>query len=317
MDRKVTLIAVGLALLIYSYLRFFNGLYYLSLIPLISMLVAALAAAMLFFFAYHIENKKTKPKKSDIKINLYFVACIMLFFILIIFQVVGIAAIASVVGLYLLGKFAKNKEKRKLYALVAIGLIITTAATVAILATGLKFLGSDETVYNYYSAYLLIHGANPYTSSMQPALSMYGHSRTILLNGSYEYKYNYPALSILPVLPLPFLTPFNNLNFLYFEPYVVFLSLLASFIIYRKSNYNKNVLLLIVIWLFASYAAVVTIDQYLSVALLLLIAYLERKNTLLSAILLGLAASTIQLSWFAIPFFYILTLREQGKRKML
>jgi uncharacterized membrane protein len=42
-----------------------------------------------------------------------------------------------------------------------------------------------------------------------------------------------------------------------------------------------------------------------------------RKRTLVYGVLLGLAASTIQLAWFALPFFLILTLREEGRKKFL
>src|SRR4029077_15454066 len=42
-----------------------------------------------------------------------------------------------------------------------------------------------------------------------------------------------------------------------------------------------------------------------------------RDKIVPSAIFIGLAASTIQLSWFALPFLYILILREHGGKVLL
>jgi uncharacterized membrane protein len=77
------------------------------------------------------------------------------------------------------------------------------------------------------------------------------------------------------------------------------------------------VLIPVAVWLFATYTLVGTSNQYIAVSFLFLIAYLERKKPLLAGVLLGLSASIIQLVWFAIPFFLVLVLREEGSKNML
>lgn len=245
----------------------------------------------------------------------YIVLAIVLFFLLISFQLVGLAVIISLAGIYSIALLSKRLKSYRFYLAAAIIILIASSlayASVSSLRTG-NWKGVDEVAFNYYASYLLLHGSNPYTTSMLPMLARYNITPTFLLNGSTESAYDYPALSFLPVAILPEIIPLQNLhNFLAFIAILVFLSTLIAFIIYRKSKYNKFVLVPIAVWLIATYAFLGTIDQYMAVSLFLVIAYTERKNLVLSSIFLGLAASTIQLAWFALPFFYILVAREKG-----
>ena len=97
----------------------------------------------------------------------------------------------------------------------------------------------------------------------------------------------------------------------------IFISILAAYIVYLRSGYNKLVLIPLGVWLFVTYIFVGTANQYIAVSFLFLMAYLERRRPILSGILLGLSASIIQLVWFAIPFFLVLVLREHGTKHML
>ena len=113
------------------------------------------------------------------------------------------------------------------------------------------------------------------------------------------------------------------MGFFYVKKFTIFVGIVAliatisAFLLYRKSNYNKMLLLPIIAWLTVTYLLIVTVDQYLAVAVLLFVAYIERKNLVLSAVCIGLAASTIQLAWFALPFMLVLIWKEYGKERMI
>jgi uncharacterized membrane protein len=63
----------------------------------------------------------------------------------------------------------------------------------------------------------------------------------------------------------------------------------------------------------ASFALVGVANSYLAISAFLLFAYLQRHRPIVCGVLLGLAASVTQLAWFALPFFYILLLKQHGK----
>lgn len=318
--KKVIMISVAITILVSIYLAF-SEVNYFHPLAIAIICIAGLVSALLFFFSYSLEEKDGKrKKKSTLKINIYLLLIIFLFFFLVFIQLVAIAVITTIAGIFLLGILTKKLSSYKLYAVLLIGIIIISVISYLPLANLRKtnWSGIDEIAFNYYASYLLLHGVNPYTSSMQPILDKYNVPTTILLNGAYEYKYDYPAMSFLPVLPLPLIIPYVKLHsFLIFIVILVLITVLVSFLVYRGSNFNRAVLIPLAIWVIASYTMMGSIDQYISVSLFLVIAYMERKNVALSAIFLGLAASTIQLAWFALPFFYILVLNEQGKRKMV
>ena len=173
--------------------------------------------------------------------------------------------------------------------------------------------GIDELAFNYYASYLFVHGANPYVTSMQPILSQRGIFPTVELNGQFEYAYDYPALSFLPYAIIPIL---GINNFFVFIPILIFMTLFIAYYIYYKSGFNRFVLIPLVVWLFMTFTLVGTVNQYLAVSVLFLLAYVERKRIIVSGILLGLAASVIQLVWFAIPFFFILLYKEYGSKNL-
>lgn len=316
--KKILMLTFAVVLLFVVY-SLFSDVYYFHPLLLAILDLAGLASALLFFFSSKEKHNDTKKKKGKlINVNLYALAIILLFFLLVSFEFVGIAVIISIIGILLLGIWTKGLSSYKLYAALAIGIILISSIAFLPLSVlrGPNWKGIDEIAFDYYAPYLLLHGINPYTASMEPILNKYDTFPTVLLNGSYEYKYDYPAMGFLPVLALPLIIPYSQLHsFQSFIAIVVLLTLFIAFIIYRKSNYSKALLLPIIIWMLASYIMIQAIDQYLAVGVFLVIAYMERKNVALSAIFLGLGASTLQLAWFALPFFYILVLREHGKKK--
>lgn len=313
MDRPSVILAFAIFALFVANIAF-SGLSYLYPIQqLIGLNLLGLASALAFFLAYAWRNKTHKIKTV---INLYILIAIIILFILISFQLIGIAVVITLAGLYIIALMSKRLKSYHFYFAAALVLIVTSAFAYISFSglRGAKWRGIDEIGFNYYAGYLLLHGINPYKANMQPILTQYNTPPTYLLNGMNQTAYDYPALSFLSVIFLPL---FNIRSFLSSIALLVFVCTLAAFIIYRSSNYNKFVLIPVTIWLISTYFIVVATAHYLAISIFLLIAYMQRKNILLSAIFLGLAASTIQLAWFAIPFFYILTLRESGSKSAI
>ncbi len=310
MDRSSIFLTVAIILLFFVYISALRYPYLLTSQIIISNLLGAVAASFLYL-AYTQRDKKIKPSK---KLSIPLLIAIVLFLILIIFRYLGGAVIVAIVGIIAFGHFSKKMKSHRLYAFIFAGIIITGAMTSILILRlwGPAWRGVDEITYGYYASYFVLHGKDPYIMNMAPSLKQYNTPATIQLNGSIEGAYNYPALSFVPTIILSLL---NLYGYVDVAIIAAFITIAISFLIYYKSNYNEALLLPIVAWLFASFDTVPTINQYLAVGVFLVLAYMLRKRTILYGILLGLAASTIQLAWFAIPFFLILTLREEGKTK--
>ena len=312
MDRSSILATLAIVMLFFIYVSALRYAYFLISEIVITNILGLLAAVFLYL-AYTQRGRAIKPSK---RISMPLLIGIVLFFILIIFRYVGSAVIVSVVGIMVFGHFSKKMKSHRRYALLFAGVAITSIFTCALVlrAWGPSWRGVDEITYGYYASYFALHGKDPYTMNMASSLSQYGTPATIQLNGTVEGAYNYPALSLLPTIILSLLNVYGYVNVAIIA---AFITIAVSFLIYYKSNYNSAVLLPIVAWLFASFDTVPTINQYLAVGVFLVLAYMLRKRTPLYGVLLGLAASTIQLAWFAIPFFLIITLREDGRKKFL
>jgi uncharacterized membrane protein len=177
-----------------------------------------------------------------------------------------------------------------------------------------QWIGTDEIAFNYYASYLFLHGMNPYAGSMSQILKTSHLYPTYELNGNCECTYDYPALSFI----LPAAIAWFSNSYLYAAIFATMvLTVFITYTIYRKSGSGTYMLLPIAIWFAATfYLTPAPIDKYIAVSLFLVIAYIYRHRIILSGVFLGLAASTHQLSWIALPFFYIMTLKESGKKAM-
>ncbi|MDE1849296.1 MAG: hypothetical protein KGI00_01055 [Candidatus Micrarchaeota archaeon] len=221
------------------------------------------------------------------------------------------AAAASVLGLYYLRRSIQGLGgyRKKIAALVGIAVMAAIAYFIMYAFVQLSWHGVDELAFNYYASYLFIHGQNPYTASMEYITTKFHIFPTVMLNGTYEYAYDYPALSFLAFLFIPLL---NITSFMSYIAIVIFLSLLSAYMVYERSNGNMAMLFPIAVWLVATYGLVGVVAPYLAVGIFVLLAYLERRRVLLAGALLGLGASTTQLAWFALPLLYVLILKEHG-----
>jgi uncharacterized membrane protein len=332
MNRLALLLSFAIVWLSLSYVLFTNQQYF-SIASMIITLAIAAAAFAVFLFAYgYTSSGSLHPSiKTDRKIVLLLIVITafvifeiafnglgtltlgqLLPVLLLVFGGVGI----SIAGIYLLKRLTKNLSSYKLCIAVIIGAAIITAFAYGVMygIRTVSWNGIDELAFDYYASYLFVHGTNPYTVSMQPILQQRNIFPTVQLNGTFEYAYDYPTLSFLPYSFMPLL---GISDFLVFVVFAVFCSILAAFAVYRKSGYNNLALIPLAVWLVASYTLIGVSNQYLAVSVILLFAYLERKRPLLLGLLLGIAASIIQLVWFAIPFFFVLSLRENGSEHML
>jgi len=177
--------------------------------------------------------------------------------------------------------------------------------------SNIQWNGVDELAANYYSAYLTLHGVNPYTSSMQPIYNARHVFPTVLLNGSYEDFYAYPALSFLAYVPFVAIGMGSH-SFMFFAVLLVFFAISAAAIIYIHSGRNLNLFIPLSIWLFVSYSLASYPTEFI-ISIFVVLAYIFSKRSFFSGIFLGIAASVTQLAWFALPFFYIMTFdRKRG-----
>lgn len=330
MDRTSLLLSFAVVFLAMSYLLY-TGQEYFS----VAAMVAVFAIALAFAFFVVVLYWKRSNNSFNIRSDRIAMLLIVVFVAIILFVVsydripsnyysqipvillLSLSAVAvSIFGIYMLAKFTSTMRSHSLWVVVIIGILVIAVASYAIMYSfrSVNWNGIDELAYNYYASYVFAHGHNPYTASMQPILQQRNIFPTVQLDGTFEYAYDYPALSFLPYLFMPAL---GISNFFSFIIILITLTVFVAYFIYRKSGYSKLALIPIGVWLAITYTLVGTANQYIAVSVLFLVAYVERKRPVLSGILVGLSASIIQLAWFAIPFFLVLAYREYGGKHML
>ena len=229
------------------------------------------------------------------------------------------AAILSVLAFYMVSSSVKRLKGIGLYLAILLTAlaVFALAFTIMYVVNPVSIPPLDELVYSYYSSYLFVHGQNPYAVGMAYINNLYNFVPTPQLNGLYENRYAYPvlsfvSLSFVPLLNLKALMDSSAQSFDVYTAISVFINVLTALVLYYKSGFDRKALLISGIWLTISFG--IFYDPIHSIALLFAtVAYLERHRHMLSAVLLGLAASMSQLAWFLLPFFYILALNENGK----
>ncbi len=332
MDRLSSLLSFAIILLALSYVLFTVQQYF-SAFALVAIFAIALSSAIVLVLCYrHSKSGFLAPSaKTDRLILVFIAAASVLVLMVALYDSAGpavygslpvilllvFAGIAiSIAGLYALGRLTRGMDSRRLIIVAVVASIAIGGATYGAIYgfRSVNWGGIDELSYNYYASYLLVHGTNPYLASMEPILQQRNIFPTVQLNGTFEYAYDYPALSFLPYVFMPL---FGIKSFFTFILIVISLTVLMAYFIYYKSGFNRLALIPIGAWILVTYTLVGTTNQYLAVSVLFLMAYVERRRFLVSGIFVGLAASIIQLAWFAIPFLYILVYREHGGKNLL
>jgi hypothetical protein len=237
-----------------------------------------------------------------------------------------------------------NTRPHRWQRIILVCVLITSIAGIVILGrtVALSFLmppeySNDGTSLDTNAAILLVEGRNPYTDSNiinvvrefpieaywttplrvgQFANSLEYPSasdfRSVLATdlkaGSapeFESKVSYPALSFLTLVPFIWLNIFNVLAF-YLLCYVVLVAIAWKIV---RPELRSWILLL----------SLANVSMLISVSsgnldilniLLVVVAWLLRERGWWSALFLGLALSTKQLSWFFVPFYAIMIWRQ-------
>jgi len=227
-----------------------------------------------------------------------------------VFLLVTLATSISLFFIYFAGKAYSGRFYPDIsYALLFIILGSAFAYISMYGFSNVEWNGVDELAANYYSAYLTLHGINPYTSSMQPIYNARHVFPTVLLNGSYEDFYAYPALSFLVYVPFVAMG-IGGYSFMPFIALLIFFVISAATIVYIHSGRNLNLLIPLSVWLIACYS-LAGVSNVFIVSIFIVLAYVFAKRSFVSGIFLGIAASVTQLAWFALPFFYIMTFNKK------
>jgi len=237
-----------------------------------------------------------------------------------------------------------NTRPHRWQRIILVCALLTSIAGIVILGrtVALSFLmpptySNDGTSLDTNAAILLVEGRNPYTDSNiinvvrefpieaywttplrlgqfanrleYPSASDFRSVlATDLKAGSapeFESKVSYPALSFLTLVPFIWLNIFNVLAF-YLLCYVVLVAIAWKIV---RPELRPWVLLL----------SLANVSMLISVSsgnldilniLLVVVAWLLRERGWWSALFLGLALSTKQLSWFFVPFYAIMIWRQ-------
>ncbi len=331
MNRKPIFLSVGIINLIVSYILFTTQQYF-SLPALVGIFILITIGLLLLLLPYYLELKINKKYMFTlIAISIISIALMMFesYYDLVYSKLpqtasiyiitVPIAALIFCLGMYLIKKYTENLKSYKLYILIFVLLIFISIPIYLIQSYNIhatQWKGTDEIAFNYYASYLLLHGINPYNSTMASVLSTNHLIPTYELNNTCECSFDYPALGFLLLAPLSL---FKN----FLSTYVlvgIIVSALVGFLLYKKSKFGNYALLPITVWFAAVFyfiAPAATLTSIIAVSLFLLIAYIYRSKIILSGVLIGLAVSIHQLAWFVAPFFYIIILKEAGKKSML
>jgi Glycosyltransferase family 87 len=237
-----------------------------------------------------------------------------------------------------------NTGPHRWQRIILVGVLLTSIAGIIILgrAVALSFFippqySNDGTSLDTNAAILLVEGHNPYTDSNiidvlrefpieaywttplrvgqfanrleYPSASDF---RSVLATDlkagfapEFESRVSYPALSFLTLVPFVWLN-INNVLVLYLLCYIVLIAIAWKF---SRPELRPWVLLL----------SVANVSMLTSVSggnldvlniLLVVVAWLLRERGWWSALFLGLALSSKQISWFFIPFYAMLIWRQ-------
>jgi len=189
------------------------------------------------------------------------------------------------------------------------------AAFFIVLIQRFPVFGTDEIAIDTYGAYLLLHGIDPYVNgNMANVFSFYSvplYLITPLLKGGYVKYLVYPGLSVLVFIPAVLFHLESNLILIVFN----LLSFVVLFAYYSRKGmgylfpYAAFLLLIDINWIYYSVGGVTDIVW----VVLLSLAYINRKDVLLSGAFFGLAVAFKQTPAVIFPFFLYFIYRETGR----
>jgi hypothetical protein len=240
------------------------------------------------------------------------------------------APVSLVLDALALGVFVSVLYLRRC-PLWAQGLLLAGAAGVVALGVARAVYaapgyGTDEAAYVQYAAALLLHGRDPYTHSMLPALSQFhvaDGARTYLSSGRLVGSFSYPALGFLPLVPLLALGLHTQATIIAVTTAWVVTMVLCWALLPERSRFCAPLAGLGV--LTVGYVSSGLIDPFELPFLLVAVWAWDRFcdpdsrriRQLIGPVALGLACAVKQTPWFIAPFLILavgLEARSRGQR---
>jgi hypothetical protein len=128
----------------------------------------------------------------------------------------------------------------------------------------------------------------------------------------FESKYNYPAGSFLFILPFVW-AGIHDMRFLY----AIAVALMGFYLWMRSSRALRPLIPLIVLGNVPLVILTAGDQPDPIYGLFLMVGYAEWSTPWISPLAMGIAAGTKQLTWFFLPFYFLLVARELGWREAL
>lgn len=217
-------------------------------------------------------------------------------------------------GISLIASAMKGAEAKTDYLFIAL-LVPSVAAVFAALLKSFPVFGTDELAIDTYSAYIFIHGLNPYSNGNLINVFNFYHVPlyfiTPVLTGGYVHYLTYPGLSVLLFVPAVLLGVQSSIMLILFN----LAALVVLFLYYRKRKftdfypYAAFALLININWIYYSVGGVTDIVWVVLVAL----AYVYRSDVYASGALFGLAVAFKQTPALLFPFFLYFLYMEGGR----
>ena len=179
----------------------------------------------------------------------------------------------------------------------------------------------DEEFIGLNAANIFVRGQNPYTANftgiLESNLSKTVSGPTYMKGGRIVGFLSYPALSFLIYAPFTFINNTGIYHFTYDGFYIIlplfaFVLVLAMSHVLKKEYIKKPPACAIIALLFA-FAAFASINNYLTLALLLIALYRVESRYLW--VVLGVLASLQEEVWVIVLLFLIYVLRNYGVKK--
>lgn len=306
---KILFVPLTLYVLIYTLIfhRFSDTLFTIIIIASIVYLVETPFDNRLFKLLS--PNRKLQDR---ILIAVFSIAMpLFIFYIVSNIYLTSISAVLSIASIYLaFGNL--DHQSRKEYAYFAV------IIQFAIISLGFIFLvapfQTDELLFDFYSAILMVKGSNPYIpGALNNVFNYYSVPiafRTPLTTGGFAKGLFYPDLAAIIFLPSVILN---------FDPrYEIFLFtvgiILIAFFFIRKRNLHEYLPMLVLMFIsdigifaFAGYS-----DVDIIWAFFLIVTIITRDRKYVPSITMGIALALKQITWVFFPFYLIFIWKEKG-----
>ncbi len=222
----------------------------------------------------------------------------------------------SFAAIYLLKKDRWRNPYPKLVLLAVVFLMLVLYYFIVLQGV---FIADDEELLKLVSVTFLIHGMNPYSTSIAQLLYQHTGSigATLTTTNTFVGTMDYPALFFLTFVPFYFAAQptIQNLNTVYLPlQFCAFLFILIAVFAYlsKEKQMLKPQLTLIVLFILAA-TELSSLTAYLMLALMLL-AYAKIESRY-AWLFLGLCVSIQEELWLPVLFLLAYSLNTQGLRQ--